>query len=653
MSALGTEEVRTIRDHFKKQKAALKSMQAGSSKSSVTEKRVGTTVIRRRAAATPTPEPTPEPPVEPVEETPAPVEPVSVEAVQESATEAAIEAASEDATQPEETPAPPVEASAPSETVESAAPEEKSAEPNPEVPPVKAAETKKRAFFPSIIKKVATEQYLGEKVGPKPPPKKTVEVAKKGTTPTRPSTTGPRTPGSTPQTPGTAAAGSTLGGLKRVREIELAQPEAVKDSKRRALERQDTVFKSTDYLKRELVHSTKKKKAVVNRPAQKTQITVPAEHKRVVEMGAAITVAELAKELNIKSSQLISKLMGMGVTASQNEKVDFDTASLVAQEFKYEVKQKVFKEEDFLAPLDKTSDKVKTRPPVVTIMGHVDHGKTSLLDAIRKTKVAAGEAGGITQHIGAYTVALPKGKISFLDTPGHEAFTAMRSRGAKVTDIVVIVVSATDGVMPQTLESISHAKAGGVPIIVAVNKIDLPDANPDRIKQTLSGHELAPEEWGGDTIYVNVSAKTGKGIDQLLESILLQAELLELKANYEVPARGTVVESRLDKFKGPIATILIQEGQLKPGDLIVCGTVFGKVKAMNNSFGQKMIMGWRSSTARSPRRWAATTSTTSTASAGSGGSIWRPRASSVCAPRALPASTSGAARKRWFRCRRW
>ena len=354
------------------------------------------------------------------------------------------------------------------------------------------------------------------------------------------------------------------------------------------MERQTGAFKSSDYLKRELVHATKKKKTVINRPAMKTNITTPAEHKRVVEMADSITVSDLSLQMGVKATAVITKLIAMGVTASMNDKVDHDTATLVAQEFKFEVKKKVFKEEDFLPTVDLSPEKLKARAPVVTIMGHVDHGKTSLLDAIRKTKVAAGEAGGITQHVGAYTVKLPKGQITFIDTPGHEAFTAMRARGAKVTDIVIVVVSSTDGVMPQTMESIAHAKAGSVPIIVAVTKIDLPDGNPERIKQTLAGQGLNPEEWGGDTIYVPVSAKTGKGLDQLLESILLQAEIMELKANYEVPARGAVIESNLDKFKGPVATVLVQQGTLRTGDVVVCGAAFGKIRAMTNSLGERV-----------------------------------------------------------------
>jgi translation initiation factor IF-2 len=620
MSVLGSEEVRNIREYYRKQRPLTKATTpAPSNKPPVTEKRVGATVIRRRAKAADKPEAPiieriphetePEPEFTEVEvETAPPVAPVEAEAAPETSgeivaeeSEATLElstGAEAPVAEPPPPPPPPqesfrrttpllprrpksktplVEGKDKAPEVTAKTPPAPAAPEAPTPPPAQGATAgpeKKRRFFPSIIKKVATEQYLGEKIGPKPIPRPEDK---------KPATTGTRPAGST-------AATDDKNKLlpKRVKEVELVQTEAQKESKRRVMERQTSVFKSADYLKRELVHSTKKKKTVINRPAMKTQLTTAAQHKRTVEMGDTITVAELAKEMGIKAGALIGKLMGMGVSATMNEKVDHDTATLVAHEFGYEVKQKVFREENFLAAIDVTSENTLPRAPVVTIMGHVDHGKTSLLDAIRKTKVAAGEAGGITQHVGAYTVKTPKGKIAFIDTPGHEAFTAMRARGAKVTDIVVVVVSAVDGVMPQTMESISHAQAGGVPIIVAVNKIDLPDGNPDRIKQTLAGQGLNPEEWGGDTIYVNVSAKTGQGLDQLLESILLQAEVLELKANYDVPARGVVVESKLDKSRGPVATVLIQHGKLHPGEIIVCGTTFGKIRAMNNWAGERM-----------------------------------------------------------------
>ncbi len=266
---------------------------------------------------------------------------------------------------------------------------------------------------------------------------------------------------------------------------------------------------------------------------------------------------------------------------------------IVVQEMGHVAKQaKLDDPESFLVDEGEKHDVVaETRAPVVTVMGHVDHGKTSLLDYIRRTRVASGEAGGITQHIGAYHVTTPRGMITFLDTPGHEAFTAMRARGAKVTDLVVLVVAADDGVMPQTLEAVNHAKAAKVPVLVAVNKIDKPEANPEKIRQELAGHEVVPEEWGGDAMFQDVSAKTGQGIDELLERILLQAEVMELKAPKDAPARGVVIESRLDKGRGPVATILVQSGTLKRGDVVLAGAVFGRVRAMLDEGGHQIQEG--------------------------------------------------------------
>jgi translation initiation factor IF-2 len=283
----------------------------------------------------------------------------------------------------------------------------------------------------------------------------------------------------------------------------------------------------------------------------------------------------------------------MGMTGVNiNAAVDSDTAQILASEFGYEVQNVAFKEETVFAASEDDAAALQPRAPVVTVMGHVDHGKTSLLDQVRKTRVAAGEAGGITQHIAAYKVPASAdaghGEIVFLDTPGHEAFTEMRARGAEVTDIVVLVVAANDGVMPQTIEALNHAKAAKVPIVVAVNKIDLPDAQPERIRQQLADHGLIPEEWGGETQYVNVSALRGENIDKLLETLALVAEIGELKANPDKPARGTVVEARLDRARGPMATVLVQEGTLRPGDFIVAGRTFGRVRAMLDHRGETL-----------------------------------------------------------------
>ncbi|MDL2271559.1 translation initiation factor IF-2 [Desulfovibrio sp. OttesenSCG-928-I05] len=312
--------------------------------------------------------------------------------------------------------------------------------------------------------------------------------------------------------------------------------------------------------------------------------------KRKIRMEEFIRVSDLAHQMGLKAGEIIKVLFGLGVMATINQSLDIDTATLVAAEFDYEVERVGFSEEALLEEqetADSPEDMV-TRPPVVTIMGHVDHGKTSLLDAIRKSSVVSGEAGGITQHIGAYHVKTKKGEIVFLDTPGHEAFTAMRARGAEVTDIVVLVVAADDGVMEQTREAISHAKAAGVPIMIAVNKMDKEEANPDRVKRELAEYGLVPEEWGGDTVYSYVSAKSRMGIDELLEMLALQAELLELKANPDKPARGHIIEARLDKGRGSLGTVLIQQGTLKVGDPFVSGVHYGRVRAMLDDQGRKV-----------------------------------------------------------------
>jgi translation initiation factor IF-2 len=331
-----------------------------------------------------------------------------------------------------------------------------------------------------------------------------------------------------------------------------------------------------------------KKKKIVLKTPKKTEVTVPKPIKRIIRIAEVIAVGDLAKRMGVKGGELIKKLMEMGVLVNINQLIDADVASLVATEFGYEVEKTSLDRQDLLERKEDLAEQLKPRPPVVTIMGHVDHGKTMLLDAIRKTNVMGGEAGGITQHIGAYDVELENGHVVFIDTPGHEAFTAMRARGAQVTDIVVLVVAADDGMMPQTKEAIDHARAAKVPIVVAINKIDKPTANPEKVKKDLSDYGLVPEQWGGTTLFSEVSAKQKIGIKELLDTILLQAEILELRANPDKPARGIIIEARLDKGRGPVATLLVQEGTLKTGDAFLAGSHYGRVRAMLNDKGQKI-----------------------------------------------------------------
>jgi len=348
--------------------------------------------------------------------------------------------------------------------------------------------------------------------------------------------------------------------------------------------------KNEDNAKKTYNKNDKKKGKQINVQVNKDENIQANVPKKPIKIGSTITVKDFSEKTGKTVAEIIKKLLLLGVVATINQELDFDTAALIADEFGIKIERAIDKDDEelLLNDVEDKEEDLKPRPPVVTIMGHVDHGKTSLLDAIRQTNVIATEAGGITQHIGAYMVNVEGRKIAFLDTPGHEAFTAMRARGAKVTDIAVLVVAADDGVMPQTIEAINHAKAANVTIIVAINKIDKAGANPDRVKQELTEHGLLPEDWGGDTICVPVSAKKKIGIENLLEMILLVAEMQELKANPNRKAKGTVIEAKLDKNRGPVATVLIQNGTLNAGDFFVVGNTHGKVRTMTDEKGKNL-----------------------------------------------------------------
>ena len=366
-----------------------------------------------------------------------------------------------------------------------------------------------------------------------------------------------------------------------------AQKEAQKKRRRRrerpAIDQQEVA----ESVKRTLAQMEGRKTPRKRRRKSSREQAVAVEEGNVVRVSEFISVAELAQQMDVSPAKLIAKCMELGLMVTINQRLDMDTITMVADEFGYQAKQiEGYILEEEMEEGEEEEGDVRSRAPVVTVMGHVDHGKTSLLDYIRKSNIIEDEHGGITQHIGAYEVSMPGGRITFLDTPGHEAFTAMRARGAQVTDIVILVVAADDNVMPQTIEAIDHARAAGVPIIVAINKIDLPQANADNIRQQLAQQGLTPEEWGGRTINCEVSAKTGEGIDKLLEMVLLQAEMLELEANYSGKAQGVIVEARLDKGRGAVATVLVQRGTLKVGQPFVTGLCYGKVRTLTNERGE-------------------------------------------------------------------
>jgi translation initiation factor IF-2 len=527
----------------------------------VVERRVRANVIRRRTSRVEVIAQVTPPKVEAPAVTVGEPAPIELESVPEEAPVSAVVPESLPAVEgPPEGAAPPIEAKA-AETLPAAPP----VEPEPTAQPVELK-----------VSPAPEEAPRGAKILGRIDLKRTLKV---GTQPTPP----PRRP--LPVEPVVAPLAK-----EGVAEVEGAgKPAKAVRHKKRVIKKQDVL----ELRERELRSGRmpKKKRALPGKEQKKTEITVPKASKRIVRISEVISVADLAKVMGVKGGEVIKKLMGLGMMATINQILDADTATLVASEFDHQVENVAFDVETALEvdhQAEGPESALQPRPPVVTIMGHVDHGKTSLLDAIRSTNVTAQEAGGITQHIGAYHVEVGGRSVTFLDTPGHEAFTSMRARGAKVTDIVVLVVAADDGVMPQTVEAINHARAAEVPIIVAINKIDRHDANLEKVKKGLAEHGLVSEEWGGDAIFVPVSARTKEGLPHLLEMLSLQADILELKANPEKLARGTIIEAKLDRGRGPVATVLVQEGTLRVGDTFVCGIYHGRVRAMIDDRGRQI-----------------------------------------------------------------
>ena len=563
MSSLDEEEAQLVRDTV-----------TGKSQQLIVEKRVRRGVIRRRRKVVKTEAPPELVEVESKPETVAPAE-IPAEMQLEEGTPTGVPVEEELPTVVDEKPTP-----EPEEKIAEEAEPEKEVEKKVEEKAKKIKKPRRR------LKKEAAAKIikLPERV-----PEAVPEEESKPEEKTEPLKAEPTTPSVTPESePETKPAKAKK---KKGRRARLDEEEE-RPSRRKLPSRRKEVITGDELYERRIspgrpMKGRKVAKGVA-KDLKKTEITVPKAVKRRLRLDEAVTVGNLAKRMGVKATEVIRKLMELGLMATLNQAIDFDTAALVAAEFSYETEKTAFEEREIIQAAPDREEDLKPRPPVVTIMGHVDHGKTSLLDAIRETKVTEREAGGITQHIGAYNVNLDAGQVVFLDTPGHEAFTAMRARGARVTDLVVLVVAADDGVMQQTVEAINHAQAAGIPILVAINKIDKENANPDKVKRELAERGLSPEEWGGETTMVEVSAKKQIGLDELLELILLQAELMELKANPTKKARGRVIEARLDIGKGPLATVLVQEGALRAGDPFVCGTFHGRVRAMLDDLGRKV-----------------------------------------------------------------
>ncbi len=560
-STLEDSEVERVRREF-----------AAKGEMEVVEKRVKSTVIRRRAVRLPVGEaPEAEEAAAPAPE--APVEPAEPAGKEEGAAKPEKE-------EKDGIPEMPGKASLPEKTAETGIEEPQSAAAplvsekapaKPELPPRKEPDLSRQA---QIIRR---PEPAGAKPASRPPAAITPQTQiRKPAGPAR--SAGAEARG--------AAAEADKKGKKAVEVVMDSVAAKKKSMIKQGIDKKDKRVRLREIEEEESPRWKGERKAAVK--MRKTEITTPKAIKRRIRISEAIRVGELAKQMSVRASDVINKLLGLGMMVTINQSIDVDAATLIAAEFGYQVEAVTAEYDELLQRVETEPRNLRPRAPVVTVMGHVDHGKTSLLDAIRQTNVIEGEAGGITQAIGAYHVHVKDRDIVFLDTPGHEAFTAMRARGARVTDIVVLVVAADDGVMEQTVEAINHSRSAGVPIIVAVNKIDKPNATPDRIKQELAQHNLMSEEWGGDALFAHISAKKKIGIENLLELILLQADVLELKADPDRPARGIVIEAKLDKGRGPVATVLIQEGTLREGDAFSARTEYGRVRAMIDDQGRRV-----------------------------------------------------------------
>ncbi len=564
-STLEDSEVERVRREF-----------AAKGEKEVVEKRVKSTVIRRRAVRLP---------AEEAAEAAAPAAPAEPAETAEPAVKP--EAAPPEKERKAEQPEPAAEAEKPAEPraeeppAAAAAPEAEKAPGKPEPPVKKEPDLSRQA---QIIRRPEPAE---RREGPRPPAAVTPQAQIRK--PAGPAPVHPRGQAAPPA--GAEARGAAPGADKKGKKaVEVVMDSVAAKKKtmiKQVIDKKDKRVRLREIEEEESPRWKGERRAAVVK-MKKTEITTPKAIKRRIRIAEAIRVGELAKQMGVRASDVINKLLGLGMMVTINQAIDVDAATLIAAEFGYQVEAVTAEYDELMQRVEAEPRNLKPRAPVVTVMGHVDHGKTSLLDAIRQTNVIDGEAGGITQAIGAYHVHVKDRDIVFLDTPGHEAFTAMRARGAKVTDIVVLVVAADDGVMEQTVEAINHSRSAGVPIIVAVNKIDKPNATPDRIKQELAQHGLVPEDWGGDTLFADISAKKKIGIENLLELILLQADVLELKADPDRPARGIIIEAKLDKGRGPVATVLIQEGTLREGDAFSAKTEWGRVRAMINDQGQRV-----------------------------------------------------------------